>query len=77
MMKHTTLKTSNQGKSNGEMSCPNCESTIAVTFEALLIAGKLKCKNPICRTVLHLNRSQSQPAISAMRELQEGLREIS
>ena len=75
-MKHTTLKTRDHGKSNGEMSCPNCQSSIAVTFEALLGAGKLECKNPICRTVLHLNHAQSQPAISAMRELQDGLKEM-
>lgn len=75
-MKHTTLKTRDQGKSNGEMSCPNCESSIAVTFEDLLIAGKLKCKNPLCRTVLHLNRAQSQTAITAMRELKNGLKEF-
>lgn len=75
-MKHATLKTSDQGKTNGEMSCPNCESSIPVTFSALLIDGKLKCKNPVCRTVLHLNRAQSQTAISAMRELQNGLKEL-
>jgi hypothetical protein len=75
-MKHTTLKTRDQGKANGEMSCPNCESAIAVTFQALLVDGKLKCKNPICRTVLHLNQAQSQSAMSAMRELQDGLKDI-
>ena len=76
-MKHTTLKTRDQGKTNGEMSCPNCESAIGVTFQALLVDGKLKCKNPICRTVLHLNHAQSQSAISAMRELQNGLEKLS
>lgn len=75
-MHHTTLKTRDQGKANGEMACPNCGSAIAVTFQALLVEGKLKCKNPICRTVLHLNQAQSQSAIKAMRELQEGLKNI-
>jgi len=76
-MKHSTYKTRDQGKANGEMACPNCDSAIAVTFQALLIEGKLKCKNPICRTVLHLNQAQSQSAIKAMRELQDGLKDIS
>jgi hypothetical protein len=75
-MNHSTFKTRDQGKTNGEMACPNCESSISVTFQALLVDGKLTCKNPICRTVLHLNQAQSQSAIKAMRELQDGLKDF-
>ncbi len=76
-MKHTTLTSHDQGKKSGQMMCPNCSEAIPVTFHALLVEGKLICKNPSCKTVLQLNRAQSQTAISSMKKLQAGLKEIS
>lgn len=75
-MLHSKLKTHDQGKTSGEMQCPNCNQPISVTFNALLIAGKLVCTNKSCRTVLRLNRANSGDAITAMKTLKTRLDEL-
>jgi len=75
-MKHSNIKSHDQGKTNGQMNCPNCEQSIAVTFESLLVAGKLVCKNDECNTVLQLNRANSGVAINAIKTLKSRLSDL-
>lgn len=75
-MPDTHIRSHDAGRPTGTMSCPNCAGSIGVTFDALLITGRLVCPNRDCNTTLTVNQAHSTDAMSALRALRDRLREL-